>query len=593
MTSKVVTTKEDRAWSDAGPVPNLEIEELSGVVVDGRELVVLQASSGLKVFEGRCPHQGALLAEGELEEGLLICRNHRWKFDTETGQRKGGAAPCLKHFDSKIEDDKLWIHLPAAGVEEEKAKPRVVREPSSLPGPKGSLVLGNAKQLNTDGIHKILEGWAKEYGQVYTMRVATRRVVIVSDPQLIATALRNRPDIFRRGRRLAEIFGELGIDGVFSAEADAWRPQRKLAMRALSHRNLKGFYPVLKTMSERLLERWSKVAIAGATVDIQAEFMRFTVDVTTMLAFGHDVNTLGKDDDIIQQYLEPVFPMLARRLRAIVPYWRFIRLPRDRHVDKSLAALRAWLAPIIAETRARIANQPELAENPNNFLESMLTSKDEHGAPFSDEKVFANAMTMLLAGEDTTANTLAWSIHQLLDEPEAVAQLVAELDASLEDHAIPQAANQAEGLRFAAAVANETMRLRPVAPILVVEANKDTVLGDILIDTKTTVILLMRPPALSEDVMEDGTRFIPSRWLDPRAAERAQRKQVFMPFGSGPRICPGRSLALLEMNIVLATLYKNFEVERVGKSSEVEELFSFAMAPVGLRVKLKKRVRKQ
>lgn len=583
-----MTSKDNSAWCDAGPVPDLESEQLSGVVVGGMELVVLQSKSGPRVFEGRCPHQGALLAEGELEDGLLICRNHRWKFDSETGERVGGAVACLKQFESKVEDDKLWIQLPQEGAPE-AATPQTLRDPSSLPGPKGSIVMGNARQLNTDHIHQILEGWAKEYGPVFTMRVATRRVVIVSDPELIATALRNRPDVFRRGRRLAVIFEELGIDGVFSAESEAWRPQRKLAMRALSHRNLKGFYPVLKTMSERLLERWSKLADAGGVMDIQAELMRFTVDVTTMLAFGHDVNTLGKDDDVIQQYLEPVFPMLARRLRAIIPYWRFIRLPRDRHVDRSLAALRAWLAPIIVETRARIADNPQLVDNPSNFLESMLTSRDENNEPFSDEKIFGNSMNMLLAGEDTTANTLAWSVHHLLDEPAAVSQLTAELDAELGDSATPQDANQAGGLRFAAAVANETMRVRPVAPILVVEANEDAVLGDIKIDTKTTVILLMRPPALSDDVMADGARFNPSRWLDPSTAETAQRKQVFMPFGSGPRICPGRSLAILEMNIVLATLYKNFEVERVGQSGDVEELFSFAMAPVGLRVRLKKR----
>jgi cytochrome P450/nitrite reductase/ring-hydroxylating ferredoxin subunit len=583
-----VTTEEDRPWSDAGPVPRLEVEGLAGVVAGGVELVVLQSPSGLKVFEGRCPHQGALLAEGELEDGLLICRNHRWKFDSETGERQGGSVTCLKHFESKVEDDRLWIQIPDEESDEAPKSP-ALREPSSLPGPKGSILMGNAAQLETDNIHKILEGWAKEYGQVYTMRVATRRVVIVSDPELIATALRNRPDVFRRGRRLARIFGELGIDGVFSAEGEAWRPQRKLAMRALSHRNLKGFYPVLKTTSERLLERWSKLADTGATMDIQAELMRFTVDVTTMLAFGHDVNTLGKDDDVIQQYLEPVFPMLARRLRAIVPYWRFLRLPRDRHVDQSIAALQAWLSPIIAETRERIAGNPDLAENPTNFLESMLTSRDENDEPFSDEKIFGNAMNMLLAGEDTTANTLAWSVHHLLDDPGAVSQLVSELDAELGASATPEDANQAGRLRFAASVANETMRIRPVAPILVVEANKDAVLGDIIIDTKTTVILLMRPPALSEDVMKDGARFVPSRWLDPSTADTAQRKQVFMPFGSGPRICPGRSLAILEMNIVLATLYKNFEVERVGESSEVDERFSFAMAPVGLRVKLKPR----
>jgi cytochrome P450/nitrite reductase/ring-hydroxylating ferredoxin subunit len=581
------TAKTQAPWQDAGPLPDLQDDQLAGVVIGKVELVVLQHSTGLKVFEGRCPHQGALLAEGELEDGKLVCRNHRWKFDCQSGQREGGKA-CLKQFEGKRLDGHLWVRLPS-GASPVAEAPRVIRQPRDLPGPKGSMLLGNAGQLETDTIHNTLEAWAEEFGPVYTLRVANRRMVVISDPELIATALRERPDVYRRGRRLAPIFKDLGLDGVFSAEAEAWRPQRKLAMRALSHRNLKGFYPILMTMASRLLERWKKVADTDTVLDLQAELMRFTVDVTTMLAFGHDVNTLGNGDDVIQQYLEPVFPMLARRVRAIVPYWRFFRLPRDRHVDRSLQALRTWLAPIIAETRARIAEHPELADNPTNFLESMLTSEDEKGQPFSDEKIFGNSMTMLLAGEDTTANTLAWAVHHLLDAPESVAQLVSELDATLGAATVPQDATQAGRLPFASAIANETMRVRPVAPLLFADCVEPCVLGDIQIDEKSTIALLMRPAALADDVMPEGKRFKPERWLDPSTAESAQRKQVFMPFGSGPRICPGRSLALLEMNVVLATLYKNFSVERVGESSEVHEVFSFAMAPVGLRVKLRSR----
>jgi cytochrome P450 len=395
--------------------------------------------------------------------------------------------------------------------------------------------------------------------------------------------------VYRRSRKIEPLFKEMGIDGVFSAEGEAWRPQRKLAVRALSHRNLMGFYPVLQTMAKRLLDRWSKAADADAIVDIQSDLMRFTVDVTTMLAFGHDVNTLGKGEDVIQQYLEPIFPVLARRLGAIVPYWRFIRMPRDRDVDRSLAALRRFLSPIISETRARLAANPELGENPSNFLESMISSKNEHGEPFSEEQIFGNAMTMLLAGEDTTANTLAWSVHQLLDDPESVAQLVDELDEKVGTAAIPESTEMADSLRFAGAVANETMRIRPIAPLLFTDCNHPTVLGDVQLDEKTTLALLLRPPAQDETVMTEGSQFRPQRWLDPSTAEAAQHKQVHMPFGSGPRICPGRSLALLEMNLVLATLYKNFVVERVGASSDVDERFSFTMIPVGLRVKLKAR----
>jgi cytochrome P450/nitrite reductase/ring-hydroxylating ferredoxin subunit len=576
-----------QSWCDAGPLPELDAGETAGVHAGGVDLVVLNSASGLRVFDGRCPHQGALLAEGEIEDGLIVCRNHRWKFDCSTGERQGGSQ-CLKRFEHKVEEGRLWIEVDSSAGET-PVRPKKLRRPEDLPGPEGSFLMGNARDLHTDRFHRVLEDWASEFGPVYKIRIATRRIVVISDPAMIAQALRHRPDTYSRSRRLAPIFKEVGVDGVFSAEGAAWRPQRKLAVRALANRNLKSFYPVLQTMAERLKGRWARSAEAGAVIDIQSDLMRFTVDVTTMLAFGHDLNTLEKGEDVIQRHLEPIFPILTKRLQSIVPYWRLFRLPRDRQLDQSLEALRKWLSPILSKTRARLAANPELGDKPSNFLESMLSSKNEHGKPFSEAQIFGNSMTMLLAGEDTTANTLAWSVHHLLDDPNSVSELVQELDETLGADAVPASADVADGLQFASAVANETMRVRPVAPTLFADCNGPNVLGDLQLDRRTTIALLLRPPAQDDEIMPEGKKFKPKRWLDPSTEETAQRKQVYMPFGSGPRICPGRSLALLEMNLVLATLYKNFEVERVGSSPSVTEKFSFTMAPVGHRVKLKAR----
>ncbi len=578
-------------WCDTGPLPELLEGEPQTIHAQGMDLVVLQTPKGTRVFEGRCPHQGALLGEGEVSEGLLICRNHRWKFDCESGERQGGSPACLKKFETKVENGRLLVKLPSASKKTPpKESSQKVVQPKDLPGPRGIPLLGNARQIDTDRFHLTLEKWAREFGSPYTFTLANHRVVAFTDPKVIAKILRARPDSFTRSTRLREIFTELGVDGVFSAEGDSWRPQRKLAISALSHRNLKGFYPVLEKMADRLCRRWDKVADTGEVIDIQDDLMRFTVDVTTMLAFGHDVNTLEKGDDVIQRHMEKVFPTLARRLQSVVPYWRVLRLPKDRAVDRAVAALREWLTPIVAKTRKRLLEQPELAANPTNFLEKMLSSKDEKGQPFSEECIFGNAMTMLLAGEDTTANTLAWSVHHLLDRPESVSALHDELDEAMGSSRVPQSREIAQGLTLASAIANESMRLRPVAPLLFTDATEPTVVGGIAIDPdKCTIALLIRPSALDDEVMPEGSRFVPERWLDPATAKRAQERMVHIPFGSGPRICPGRSLALLEMNLVLGTLYKNFRIERVGNSSDVTELFSFTVTPENLRVKLFKR----
>jgi len=576
-------------WCDAGELPEDSEGEPTTLHAGDRDLVLVRAKSGLKVFQGHCPHQGALLGEGEMEGGLLVCRNHRWKFDCESGEKQGGTPACLEQFECRVKDGRLQVNLPALKHSNRDTTSSTRRCPKDLPGPKGSLLLGNARAIDPDRFHNILESWAQEYGSPFSFRLANHRFVGFTDPKAITEVLRQRPDTFRRARKLEPIFDELGVNGVFSSEGDAWRPQRKLAMAALSHRNVKNFYDVLATITERLRLRWIQVADTGRVIDILDDLKRFTVDVTTRLTFGHDANTLEQGDDVIQRHMEMIFPELSRRLQSLVPYWRVIKMPRDRDVDKAMVALRDWLAPIMAETRRRLAENPNLADHPTNFLESMLSSLDENEEPFSEERIIGNALTILLAGEDTTANTLAWSVHHLLDRAESVTRLQDELDQTVGRAHVPSSLQQAQGLAFASAVANETMRISPVAPLMFLDANKPTVVGNVEIDSQHTVALILRPAGLDESIMKDGKTFMPERWLDPSTAERAQQKLVHIPFGSGPRICPGRSLALLELNMVLAVLYKNFHVDRVGKSSEVEERFSFAMVPTNLRVKLRRR----
>src|SRR4029453_12665879 len=102
---------------------------------------------------------------------------------------------------------------------------------------------------------------------------------------------------------------------------------------------------------------------------------------------------------------------LRARVVRIPPTWRWVRLPQDRKLDRALAELRQWLGVRLDEAPARLASDPAGADHPENFLESMIAARDADGRPFPDDVIFGNAMTMLLAGEDTTAQTLAGATH--------------------------------------------------------------------------------------------------------------------------------------------------------------------------------------
>ncbi|HXX69085.1 MAG TPA: cytochrome P450, partial [Polyangiaceae bacterium] len=304
------------SWSRVPNALDLRGDGPHPIVAGGAELVLLRTRAGFRVYEGRCPHQGALLGEGELEGNSLVCRNHRWRFDVDTGHRMGGGAACLRACPIRQEADGLFvdtsglIRAPARGVAPARAL-------ADLPGPRAAPLVGNALQLDPGAIHQTLEGWAETYGSVYQARIGARKLVVISDPELVEPLYRARPETYSRPSQVPLIFEELRVSGVFSAEGDAWRTQRRLTMEALSLRHLRAFYPTLAQVARRLLRRWGGAADAGRELDVNEELKRFTVDVTTQLVFGHDLNTLEKgDEDVIQQHLELIFPAFDRRLSA-------------------------------------------------------------------------------------------------------------------------------------------------------------------------------------------------------------------------------------------------------------------------------------
>jgi cytochrome P450/nitrite reductase/ring-hydroxylating ferredoxin subunit len=567
-----------RAGELTGPGPH-------AVTVDGIDLVLLSTARGLKAYEGRCPHQGALLGEGELEGSALVCRNHRWRFDVETGARHGGPE-CLRSCPVREEGGAIEADVSALAPRAGAGATRKVRD---LPGPPSLPLVGSAHLIDPSSVHLRVEEWARQYGTPFRFRLGPVTIVAFEDVASFLPALRERPETFRRPSPLAPVFRELGLAGVLSAEGATWRPQRRLSMEALSQRHLRGFFPTLTTVAQRLRMRWGQAAERGDVLDLPAELKRFTVDVTTLLVFGYDVNTVEQTGDVIQNKLELIFPMLNRRLLAPFPTWRWFRTPADRRVDRAAADIRLWIAGLVEKARASLAADPTRASRPGNLLEAMLAARDEHGKPFDDETIVGNAMTMLLAGEDTTAYALAWAVHHLTDAPSEVDALRAEIDRHIGGADMPPDIDAANGLTYAGAVANEAMRLRPAIPILGVEALEDTTVGDVEIPKGTAIFCMLRAAGVHSSNFGDPQAFRPARWLDAKATAGAHDPGALLPFGSGPRICPGRSLALLEMKMVLGMLYRGFDVERVGASEEVRELFAFTMQPANLQVRLRRR----
>jgi cytochrome P450 len=439
---------------------------------------------------------------------------------------------------------------------------------ADLPGPRGLPAIGSAHRIRPDRLHVMVEQWGRRYGPVFRFSMGRREVVGFTDPVAIGQILRERPDGYRRWREVEGVATELGIVGPFTSEGDDWRRQRRLAVTALNSNHLRRYFDIIALASERLDRRLRQ----RPTTAILDDFMAYSVDVTSSLAFGHDLNTLERGDGELQAHIARVFELLARRILAPVPYWRVVKPPADRAAERSLEVLREQIATFIAAARTRMDARPELYDAPENFLESMLAAPE-----YSDLDVTGNVFTMLFAGEDTTANTLAWAIAILAVNPQAQARLAAEADAVLGDDRTPRTAEAADAMRFGEAVFREAARLKSVAPIIFVEPNADTTVAGVELPAGTRVAALTRQAGRPEKV----ARFDPDRWLTDG------ENPVFLSFGAGPRFCPGRNLAFLEAKAALATLARNFTWQLAGPPPR--ERFGFTMGPSGLRVALRPR----
>ncbi|MCL6404584.1 cytochrome P450 [Dickeya dadantii] len=458
-----------------------------------------------------------------------------------------------------------------------------MRSINRLPMPPTRGLLGHVHYLKRHDVHLQLLQWKERYGPFYRLRLGLTSAMVIADSEWIRTIMKARPDEFRRRSIIESVFQEAGLNGVFSSEGARWGHQRKLTEPMFQPAHLKYFYPSLRTITARLSARFARLAETGEVVSLVEEFKRYTVDITSLLAFGEDINTLEQGENPLSQSLRRMFPVINERCGSPIPLWRYIKRARDKQFDASLSLIDDHLNAFIDHQRERIRQNPQLLDAPENMLQIMLAEQQKDGT-LTDADILANAFTLLLAGEDTTANTLTWMSFLLCSAP------------SMEENVVDECrqASGGEGgflpwplprMPLLTAVMYESMRLKPVAPLLYLEPVKDTVIADFLIRKGTPLLLTLHANGFEETLFHHPHDFMPDRWLERGQASFSD----LQPFGGGPRMCPGRSLALMEIKLGFHALCSGFRVEAQQPASDVMESFAFTVTPTGFYVRLHKR----
>lgn len=458
-----------------------------------------------------------------------------------------------------------------------------------ISGPKGLPLIGNLHQIDIKRLHQCVENWVEHHGEVYSIKLGPSKFTVVTNPEIIQKMLKSRPDEFIRLKKMDKVLRAEGVHGVFNAEGEEWKIHRRIVAKGLDVKHQQQFFPAILKTLERFYKKMNQKAENEENYCLQNDLLRFTVDITTSLVFGHEMNTLEQEGDVIQAHMDKLFPMIFKRINDPLQLYKIYKTKKDKEFDIAVKEVDKLIDQFILMGRERIRLNPDLKENPENLLESIIVAAEEENL-FSDKEIKGNLLTLLMAGEDTTAHSLAWAIYLLGQHPEIQEKLFEEANEILGDHPILTEYSKLNELVFTEAVINESMRLKPVAPLLLMQATKDIEISNYFFKKGGKIMINSRFGATNETHFSKSNDFKPERWL--RKSEHQcpiHNVDAFLPFGSGPRFCPGKNLALLEMKLILSTLSKNFRIQLVTDSEKVEEIMAFTMMASNFDIRLIKR----
>ncbi len=390
----------------------------------------------------------------------------------------------------------------------------------------------------------MLEDCARRYGDVFTIRFpGFDPLVLFSHPAAVKAIFTADPEDLRAGEANVILEPFVGADSLLLADGARHRRKRRLLMPPFHGERMQLYGEVMREITDRRIDAWP----LGRPFPIQAETQGITLDVILRAVFGLDEG--GEMEALRSRIVEGASVVVDHPMLML------------KWLQRDLGPLTAWRrvtevsdevdAMLFAEFARRRA---ESRRDRTDILSLLLAARDEDGQPMSDRELRDEMVTLLLAGHETTATTLAWVLQYVLTHPDVQARLRAELIESAGADRIPGSGD----LPYLDAVIKETQRLMPIIPMVGRRLHRAVEIGGVALPAGVVaapgIYLTHRRP----DLWEDPESFRPERFLAKRPTA-----YEFFPFGGGVRACLGAAFATFEMKIVLARILTRVELRAV------------------------------
>jgi len=392
-----------------------------------------------------------------------------------------------------------------------------------------------------------LTGLRDQYGDIARVPLGAETLYLFSDPELVREVLVTNHRNFHKGRGLERAKMLLG-DGLLTSEGEFHLRQRRLAQPAFHRQRVAAYGATMAGYAAARRDRWQ----AGATIDAHQEMMALTLAIVGKTLFDADVEHEAGE---IGEALATTFESF--NFGFFLPFGELLErlpLPATLRFRKARARLDATIYRLIEERRASDTDRGDL-------LSMLLMAQDTEGdgGRMTDLQLRDEAMTIFLAGHETTANALTWTWYLLSQHPDVEARLHAEIDSTLGGRAAT--ADDMSALPYARMVLAESMRLYPPAWILGRRALGAFEARGYTIPARSIVLMCQYTMHRDARWFPEPERFDPERFAPERQAERP--KFAYFPFGGGPRVCIGEQFAWMEGMILLATIAQRWRLRLV------------------------------
>lgn len=430
--------------------------------------------------------------------------------------------------------DRLWTTL---GMDKKR----------EMPGPS---VLSDMALIPVyfNGQLRYLETLQKTWGDVVHTNMGPHPSVLIQDTALIEEVFLKKSDSFRKDA-FTKLLHPIVGSGLLTSEGALWRKQRKLAAPALQKKQIASYADAFVSLTAAACEAWTRdgAQIRPTSKDVMALTLQIVVQTLFGITIDSHVQEIGELVDLLMEHLDREFhsPLL------ILP--QSVKTPSRREFLKNVERLDALLRDMIRTRRE--------APEGDDLLWRLIQARDEDGNPMDEQQLRDEAITMFLAGHETTSLAITYAWDLMTRNPSAMRRLVGEVDEVLGDRAATM--EDMGKLPWVKAVVQETLRVHPPAWIIGREALEDVELGPWHIKAGTQVIV--SPWMLHHDAraFKDPYDFKPERWLGGEL-EASLPRYAYLPFGGGPRVCIDNHFAMMEAMLVIATMAQRASFKRVN-----------------------------